>query len=509
MPGIYTVDSVPAGFCKYASMKGISNYADIILTHWEFLKHNSTFFETDGKPGLLVIDEADEFLRPHDIVLVKYKGYPTMHIERSEDHLEDLYFIFQRLRANSSEDNRLQRAFERIEYFRTWLNPPNLEAMSIEAARERYDQFPLDPDKQKELDKYGCKVAFGQVKVVIEPWNHPDHIESLRAVFRALNYRDFSALNEDDRKKLMYFYEIACDAKKFDLKNRRGSEENPSGYSLLVLSSRISDFTNSFGQVIFISATPPINFPESIRRIDLSDRQHYPKNLFLHFNYERGQQGLTSLIRELEGQNVLGITTSKKRAEELLKHFPDAKVLQEDPNVQGLAINYYGSKFSRGVNSLSNFDAVLVFDWISDAELAIANDAKMLKQRAENNCYQLLGRALRAEKDGSYRQKVVIFLHQEPFERMMDKYSGSNFVVSSSLEDCSKRINEWVEKPKKRSKLLENLQLKLVTRRHKGRDGKIREYRRYETLIPPDFKEKLPEKANVVLDLESGQLLPE
>ena len=516
LKGIFTSREIPKEYCCYLSLKeAAEKTANLVLTHVKFLEKNEQSFKGFD---IFVNDECDELLKSSEYLLLRIRGsqkpasHYTSHLERQEDKIEPLLKSLNKLHEGKQGEK-----FEKAYYLVQLISKELTDFPSIEARSINKKEFTKGSSSVEEFLAYGIRTAHQEIESFVRVLNDPDLIERLQQAFNELSIWDFAPLPSDLKRSMISFWEVAKEANRFYCVSRNPSDSHPEGYLAISLVSGIGDIAKSFKGRIDISAFPPAYYPESIPRISFEDTTNYPKNQFALFGNEKR---VREFIEEsLRSCNILGVTTGKLRAEGLKKiykgnligEFEENELTNELSSGKGHLIwNYFGSKSHKAVNYLHIFDMILVFNYIADAQADIKSNPEIMNQEALNDLMQMFGRVLRADKEGNYRKRTVVFVGSDlknAFDYTRRVYPNSQFretpAVASAL-DFVKEFNEPYTFPRSKANL--DTELKVVKRVINGK-----EYYSIEGHVPVEENEKAAKlegkKIPVSIDVENARLV--
>lgn len=500
LSGIVTNETVPQGYCAYASLNEISNKrADLVITHHTVLKSGAL------KPRArttLVIDECTDFLKAHDYLLLRFSGPKSTHLSIEIDNMIRVMTSLQYLGGNPPRmGSKLKKDFqEKVnrnlkeikKVYDSLAHIAELEAKSVQ-----------DAAKNRRLTRdeilAGITSADKQIQLEVAKQNDPKLIERFRELQNEFTPGDFRGLTGESKQKMIDFWNVGRNLIRFYFRSRLPSQSSSRGYREIKMGDEIGDITAAFEKTLLISATPPPTLPQSTIVVEMDNSGYAKKIVFLLL---QDDSKVRRLVQDLgRNYNILGITTSKDRAKtwigkvggKSVAEIGDIDEFRKDliSKKGSLLWNYYRSSFWNAVNYFHVFDGALVTDWISRDIAQVEEEPSVLRLVSLNSLVQMLGRVLRPASNQVFRSRFVIVLDPELFALLKRRYVDSTFKIANSVEEAVRLIDDFAEALPLQRRYIVRREVTLLSQQA-GRQSKAgRRYIQHylKVAIPNDFPE--------------------
>lgn len=456
--------------CPYRYLHELSKIADWVVTHYANLPNPIGRGGRLERTGFLVADEVDKALQPTDMLVVAYRiSERGWHLETSKEELPikkavDILKLLKK-EYNPYEKGHPDHEYEILDEWCTyfvkqldWLmhlvfrNPASLEKEQISTAKE-------DGVITEDSVTYGLMTSSQRLKSYTKLFNallKHKHIEEVfKYTIENFDKNSLRKLKPEDRgliEDLIYVLKLN---KQFYFKKVRYSPRLKEGYVEIWMVTGRSNFQQRveyFDKKLYASATFPSNITGEIAIVKtIADENAHKKHVVL----VPTSNIMTRVLKELlQKYNILGITTSTRRAEQAVKKY-GGQIIQKNTFIKAIVREarckkgllywlYYGSKHGRAINQLACFDGVMFQDFLDLSDPLSLGD----EQQYEDNCirtlYQMASRVFRTV-DGKHRARFLLTCNEKAFELLMKIVPNWQFHEAATSKGAVEFVQESAE----------------------------------------------------------------
>jgi len=435
--------------CPYRRQQAYEKLADILIVHQAYFEKNVDKIAKRLNGGTVIVDEFDELFAPKEFLIARYK-LNKEHLESFDNDGGKLNKVRGALAstAKATKNPYTKTILWNLYYMvaRNWdtmfcENPGEMEKNLLDNRMDiLYQVLPyhIGEDMEKKLVA-DALLTKAEIERRVEDANK--HVDKWRKIAKMVDVkRDLAPAYNNGGMAAVDFVETLQTLDRFEMHSEARSPtlNYRGGYlEIWMFGNNANGWGNKFDNILLVSATPA-NHPslKSYSVIKLENIAKVDKNRIYLVESEKQIKEL------LQKYNLLGITTSKQRAEEVKGKYGGLilgvditrdELKERVKYEKGLfIIDYYGSKTSKSVNELGYLDGAIVFHYIG-RNPAGENDKDKLKEEEAKKLYQHIGRVFRTN-EGEYRSRFVIISAKDKEAYNMLK---EEIVPNWSYEDLS------------------------------------------------------------------------